>query len=184
MWKTLKTFINVFSVLTQVYFAGTLCSLSEHPLLWLWHSTMELCQGSSEDGRWTHRGFSYLIASNVVKSNNISLMNIATIFTIYQVIGLTTYQLPLLQAGGTGHCFAQCRSYCQKNKNSKKKLSKNEKRKKIDASGRQGWWPPGQSQFKLTGRQFAWIPAPLRSPILTRYRLGTFWIEISHLNKV
>ena len=26
-----------------------------------------------------------------------------------QVIGLTTYQLPLLQAGGTGHCFAQCR---------------------------------------------------------------------------
>ena len=104
--KTLRTFINVFSVLTQVYFAGTLCSLSEHPLLWLWHSTMELCQGSSEDGRWAHRGFSYLIASKIVKG---------TIFTIYQVIGLTTYQLPLLQAGGTGHCFAQCRYYCQKN---------------------------------------------------------------------
>ena len=114
MWKTLRTFINVFSVLSRVYFAGTLCSLSEHPLLWLWHSTMELCQGSSEDGRWTHRGFSYLIASKIVKGTNISLMNIATIFTIYQVIGLTTYQLPLLQAGGTGHCFAQCRYYCQK----------------------------------------------------------------------
>ena len=71
-------------------------------------------------------------------------------------------------------------------KNSKKNCQnrKNENRKKIDASGRQGWWPPGQSQFKLTGRQFAWIPAPLRSPILTRYRLETFWIEISHLNNV
>ena len=182
MWKTLRTFINVFSVLTHVYFAGTLCSLSEHPLLWLWHSTMELCQGSSEDGRWTHRGFSYLTASKIVKGTNISLMNIATIFTIYQVIGLTTYQLPLLQAGGTGHCFAQCRSDCQK-----KLIIKTEKKwkqEKIDASGRQGWWPPGQSQFKLTGRQFAWIPAPLRSPTLTRYRLETFWIEISHLNNV
>ena len=127
-----------------VYFAGTLCSLSEHPLLWLWHSTMELCQGSSEDGRWAHRGFSYLTASKIVKGNNISIMNIATIFTIYQVIGLTTYQLPLLQAGGTGHCFAQCRSDCQRKliiKTVKKncKNMKNENRKKIDASGRQGW---------------------------------------------
>ena len=28
---------------------------------------------------------------------------------LIEVIGLTTYQLPLLQAGGTGHCITQCR---------------------------------------------------------------------------
>ena len=27
-----------------------------------------------------------------------------------EVIGLTTYQLPLLQAGGHGTCLAQCKS--------------------------------------------------------------------------
>lgn len=29
---------------------------------------------------------------------------------LIEVIGLTTYQLPLLQAGGHGTCIAQCRS--------------------------------------------------------------------------
>ena len=28
---------------------------------------------------------------------------------LIEVVGLTTYQLPLLQAGGTGHCITQCR---------------------------------------------------------------------------
>ena len=29
---------------------------------------------------------------------------------LIEVVGLTTYQLPLLQAGGTGHCITQCRT--------------------------------------------------------------------------
>ena len=28
---------------------------------------------------------------------------------LIEVVGLTTYQLPLLQAGGTGHCITQCK---------------------------------------------------------------------------
>ena len=27
---------------------------------------------------------------------------------LIEVIGLTTYQMPLLQAGGHGHCITQC----------------------------------------------------------------------------
>ena len=33
---------------------------------------------------------------------------------LIEVVGLTTYQLPLLQAGGTGHCITQCRVRIQK----------------------------------------------------------------------
>ena len=29
---------------------------------------------------------------------------------LIEVIGLTTYQLPLIQAGGHGHCITQCRA--------------------------------------------------------------------------
>ena len=91
----------VFFVIFFYVIVGALGALPEHPLLWIWHSTVELRQRSTEDGRRALWGSEpqIVILLKFVQNKN-----------ILQVIGLTTYQLPLLQAGGTGHCFAQCRS--------------------------------------------------------------------------
>ena len=76
---------------------GPLGPLPEHPVLRLRHPALEPREGASEDGRWIDRGEGR-----------------KGLYSWIQVIGLTTYQLPLLQAGGTGHCLAQCRSQWSK----------------------------------------------------------------------